>query len=54
MLRAIARGQSTKQIANALGVSPKTIDNQTQSIFVKLAVRTRGGATLFAIEHGLC
>jgi len=54
VLRAIARGQSTKQIANALGVSPKTIDNQTQSIFVKLAVRTRGGATLFAIEHGLC
>lgn len=54
VLRAIARGQSTKQIASALGVSPKTIDNQTQSIFVKLAVRTRGGATLFAIEHGLC
>jgi len=54
VLRAIARGQSTKQIAGALGVSPKTVDNQTQSIFAKLSVRTRGGATLFAIEHGLC
>ncbi len=54
VLRAIARGQSTKEIARTLGVSPKTVDNQTQAIYAKLSVRTRGGATLFAIEHGLC
>ena len=53
VLRAIARGQSTKEIARTLGISPKTVDNHTQSIFAKIGVKTRGGATLFAIEHGL-
>ena len=42
-----------KQIARALGVSPKTVDNHTQNIFGKIGVKTGGGATLFAIEHGL-
>lgn len=53
VLRAIARGQSTKEIARALGIAPKTVDNHTQSIFAKIGAKTRGGATLFAIEHGL-
>ena len=53
VLRAIARGKSTKEIARALGISPKTVDNHTQSIYAKIGVKTRGGATLFAIEHGL-
>jgi HD-GYP domain-containing protein (c-di-GMP phosphodiesterase class II) len=54
VLRAIARGQSMKEIARALGISPKTVDNHTQSVYAKIGVKTRGGATLFAIEHGLC
>jgi HD-GYP domain-containing protein (c-di-GMP phosphodiesterase class II) len=54
VLRAIARGQSTKEIARTLGISPKTVDNHTQSVYAKIGVKTRGGATLFAIEHGLC
>jgi HD-GYP domain-containing protein (c-di-GMP phosphodiesterase class II) len=54
VLRGIARGQSTKEIARALGIAPKTVDNHTQSIYAKIGVKTRGGATLFAIEHGLC
>jgi len=53
VLRAIARGQSTKEIARSLAIAPKTVDNHTQSIFAKIGARTRGGATLFAIEHGL-
>jgi putative nucleotidyltransferase with HDIG domain len=53
VLRAIARGQSTKAIARMLGISPKTVDNHTQSIYAKIGVKTRGGATLFAIERGL-
>ncbi len=53
VVRAIARGRSTKEIARDLGISPKTADNHTQSIFAKIGVKTRGGATLFAIEHGL-
>ena len=54
VLRAIARGQSMKEIARALGIAPKTVDNHLQSIYAKISVKTRGGATLFAIEHGLC
>jgi HD-GYP domain-containing protein (c-di-GMP phosphodiesterase class II) len=54
VLRLIARGRSMKEIGRALGVSPKTVDNHTQSIYGKIGVNTRGGATLFAIEHGLC
>jgi HD-GYP domain-containing protein (c-di-GMP phosphodiesterase class II) len=54
VLRAIARGQSMKEIARTLGISPKTVDNHTQNVYAKIGVKTRGGATLFAIEHGLC
>ena len=32
----------------------KTVDNHTQNVFAKIDVKTRGGATLFAIERGLC
>ena len=53
VLRSIARGQSMKETARALGVSPKTVDNHTQNLYAKIGVKTRGGATLFAIEHGL-
>jgi HD-GYP domain-containing protein (c-di-GMP phosphodiesterase class II) len=54
VLRLIARGQSMKEMARGLGISPKTVDNHTQSIYGKIGVKTRGGAALFAIEHGLC
>jgi HD-GYP domain-containing protein (c-di-GMP phosphodiesterase class II) len=53
VLRLIARGQSMKQMARTLGISPKTVDNHTQSVYGKIGVKTRGAATLFAIEHGL-
>lgn len=53
VLRLIARGQSMKEMARALGISPKTVDNHTQSIYGKIGAKTRGGAALFAIEHGL-
>ena len=53
VLQALARGGSNKEIARGLGLSPKTVDNHTQSIYSKLGVQTRGGATLYALEHGL-
>jgi DNA-binding CsgD family transcriptional regulator len=43
-----------KEIGERLGISPKTVDNHLQSIYAKIEVKTRAGATLFAIEHGLC
>jgi HD-GYP domain-containing protein (c-di-GMP phosphodiesterase class II) len=53
VLALLARGNSNKQIARVLGVSPKTVGNQLQSAYVKCGVRTRAGATLYCIEHGL-
>ena len=53
MLGLIACGNSNKEIARLLGVAPKTVDNQVQSIYAKADVRTRAGATLFAMENGL-
>ncbi len=49
----VARGGTTKEIGRTFGLSPKTVDNHIQSIYAKLGVNTRGGATLFALEHGL-
>jgi len=53
VLGLIARGHSNKEIARLLGVAPKTVDNQVQSVYAKAGVRTRAGATLFAMEHAL-
>jgi len=53
VLRLLARGQTMKEIGAALGISPKTADNHIQNLYSKIGVRTRAGATLFAIEHGL-
>lgn len=51
VLRRLARGLSTKEIARALSVSPKTVDNQTQSIYRKIGTKSRTGAALYAMEH---
>lgn len=49
----LARGMQTKQIAKALGISPKTADTHIQSGYRKMGVSTRAAAALFAMEHGL-
>ena len=53
VLQHLVRGSTTKDIGAAIGLSPKTVDNHIQSIYGKIGVKTRGGATLFAMEHGL-
>ena len=54
VLRLIGKGQSMKDMARSLGLTPKTVDNHTQNIYAKIGVRTRGAAILYAIEHGIC
>ena len=49
----IARGNSNKQVAAALGISPKTVGRHVEHIYAKASVTTRAGATLFAMEQGL-
>ena len=41
------------RIAERLFLSPKTVSTHLVSIFGKLGVASRAGATRFAIEHGL-
>jgi DNA-binding CsgD family transcriptional regulator len=53
VLRLLVRGMSNREIAESLFLSPKTVGRHLESIYAKVDVSTRVGATLFAIEHGL-
>jgi HD-GYP domain-containing protein (c-di-GMP phosphodiesterase class II) len=53
VVRLLARGHQTKQIARALEISVKTADSHIQNAYRKMGVSTRAGATLFAMQHGL-
>jgi putative nucleotidyltransferase with HDIG domain len=53
VLQLAVRGLSNRQIAEALVVSPKTVGHHLESIYSKIGVSTRVGATLFALQHGL-
>ena len=53
VVRLLARGLQTKQVAGALGISVKTADHHIQNAYRKLGVSSRAAATLVAMEHGL-
>jgi len=53
VVRLVARGLQTKQIARALEISPKTADQHIQNAYRKMGVSTRAATALFAMEHGL-
>jgi HD-GYP domain-containing protein (c-di-GMP phosphodiesterase class II) len=53
VLRLLALGATTRQVADQLVISPKTADHHVQHIYTKIGVSTRGAAALFAIEHGI-
>jgi HD-GYP domain-containing protein (c-di-GMP phosphodiesterase class II) len=53
VLELIAAGRSMKEIGRILGISPKTVDNHIQHLYAKIEVKTRVGAALFAVEHGI-
>jgi HD-GYP domain-containing protein (c-di-GMP phosphodiesterase class II) len=53
VLGLLARGYSNKQIAQRLVVTPKTVSNHLQHIYVKIDVSSRASATHFAMERGL-
>ena len=53
ILEAIAAGESVKQTARRLGVSPRTIDNTQRVMFLKLGVRNRAHAVSRAHDLGL-
>jgi DNA-binding NarL/FixJ family response regulator len=53
VLRLVARGLSTKQIADALGMSPKTAGNHIEHIYAKTNANNRVTASIFAVQHGI-
>ncbi len=53
VIRLLARGLQTKQVARTLDISAKTADFHIQSAYRKMDVSTRAGAILFAMQHGL-
>jgi DNA-binding NarL/FixJ family response regulator len=53
VLRLMAKGSSNREMANALGITPKTAGHHVQHIYDKIGCSTRAAAALFAVEHGL-
>ncbi|MEO9635280.1 MAG: response regulator transcription factor [Roseobacter sp.] len=52
LLELFAKGESYKDAARTLGISPLTIGNHVKSIYRKLAVHSRGEAVYEAIKTG--
>lgn len=53
VVRLVASGATNKDIARALGVTAKTVAHHVAHTYDKVGCRSRAGATLFALEHGL-
>jgi HD-GYP domain-containing protein (c-di-GMP phosphodiesterase class II) len=53
VLRLLARGLTTKEIAARLDITPKTAANHLEHIYVKIDANNRATATLFAMRHRL-
>lgn len=49
----LATGASTKQVAYALGITPKTAATHVERIYAKTGVSSRAAVTRFAIQHDL-
>jgi DNA-binding CsgD family transcriptional regulator len=53
VLRLLAVGLSNKEISQRLVIAPKTVGNHVEHIYAKIDIRSRAGAGLFAMQHGL-
>ncbi len=53
VLRLVARGMTNRAIAQRLTIAPKTAGNHVEHIYTKIGAKTRAGASLFAMQHGL-
>jgi DNA-binding NarL/FixJ family response regulator len=53
VLRLMARGATNVEIASSLNVAKATVKTHVSSIFMKLDVRDRAAAIVFAYDHGV-
>lgn len=53
VLKLLAKGNSSKQISNALGIAQKTVDHHRQNLLRKTGCKSTAELIAFAIEYGL-
>lgn len=53
VLQGIVSGQTNKEIAARLGISPRTVETHRESVMRKLEIRTVAGLTRFVLEMDL-
>jgi HD-GYP domain-containing protein (c-di-GMP phosphodiesterase class II) len=53
VLRLLARGNTRKEIAEELFISPSTVHTHTLHVYEKTGVSTRAAVALYAMEHDL-
>ena len=53
VLGLVAQGLTDADVAARLFISPRTVGQHLRSIYGKLDVTSRVGATRFAVDHGL-
>ena len=53
MLRLVADGRTSGEIATQLFISPRTAEHHVQNIYTKIGVSNRTTATRWAIQHQL-
>jgi DNA-binding CsgD family transcriptional regulator len=52
-LKWVCTDLSYKEIADKMGVSPRTVDGYRDTLHEKLDVKSRVGMALFAVKHGI-
>jgi DNA-binding NarL/FixJ family response regulator len=53
VLRLVAKGLTNAQVAQALVITPRTVNAHLTAIYAKLGVTSRSGAIRYALEHQL-
>lgn len=53
VLRLVAQGRNTPQIAHTLDISRKTVEHHVAHVYNKLGVSCRAAAVVYAVQHGL-
>ncbi len=53
VLERIAHGDTNKEIAKRLGISPRTVETHRESMMAKVDIRTVAGLTKLALDEGL-
>ncbi|MEM6478939.1 MAG: response regulator transcription factor [Pseudomonadota bacterium] len=53
ILLELAQGKSNKGVANALGISVRTVETHRKNIKRKLGISSTAGLTRYALEHGV-